>query len=320
MLMNEVDATLILAHTPFLGPSSIKKGVDLFGSASDALQAIRTQKALPFTLRKESLAYLFDYENKTNWQEDRLFAEKEKVTIIPYISSDFPEMLKQISDCPPLIYVKGTLPEKRAPWVAIVGTRAASPQAMEDAWRFAKMLTQAGAVVISGLARGIDTAAHKGSLIYSTACGSTIAVIGSGLGDIYPTENIQLANQIAATLSSAVISEFPMSLAPSRYTFPKRNRIISALSDAILLCEAPRKSGAMITMELGAKHKKMLFALPGRAGVENSCGNNWLIILKKFSQRLDLHSILRIRKRKFQKIAFFLKANLQKMNKKLWAI
>ncbi len=275
--MNEIDATLVLAHTPFLGAASIKKAVDFLGSASAVLHAIKNQIVLPFTLRQESLDYLLNCENKTNWQEDKLLVEKEMVTIIPYTSCKFPEMLKQISDAPPLIYVKGTLPEKKTPWVAIVGTRAASFQAMEDAQRFATILAQKGVVVISGLARGIDTAAHKGSLVYSPTCGATIAVIGSGLCDIYPTENIQLANQIAASSSSAVISEFPMNLAPSRYTFPKRNRIISALSDAILLCEAPRKSGGMITMELGAKHKKKLFALPGRAGGENSCGNNWLI-------------------------------------------
>jgi DNA processing protein len=190
-------------------------------------------------------------------------------SIVPCTSQDFPQQLHLLSDCPPCIYLKGALPknEKR---IAIIGTRSASDWGKECARLFAKQLAQAGVWVISGLARGIDTAAHK-------ACTkTTLAVIGSGFAHLYPKENSQLADEIVRS-GGGVISEFSCKTAPSKSTFPKRNRLISILSDALLLVEAPIKSGAMITMNLGKKQGKTLFCLPGRAMHPTYEGNHLLI-------------------------------------------
>ena len=271
--VNEVEATLILTHAPFLGEVKIRKAIDCFGSSVKALEAILNGTPLPFQLRKESAEFLFNFEKKTSWEKDLQIAKEENVTIIPYTSSDFPERLKACPDSPVILYVKGEVPSFNLPWVAIVGTRAATPIAMEETRRFAEMLASFGVVIVSGLARGIDTSAHAACL--SSFGGKTVAVIGSGISRIYPKENIKLARDISSR--GALLSEFAMTQDPTRYTFPKRNRIISGLSDAILLTEAPLKSGAMITMEIGIKHKKLLFALPGRAGGCTSGGNNSLI-------------------------------------------
>jgi len=136
---------------------------------------------------------------------------------------------------------------------------------------FAEELAAQGYIIISGLARGIDTAAHLGAL----KSGKTIAVIGSGLANVYPKENWKLSEEIA--LSGCLLSEFPMETPPDRQNFPQRNRIVCGMADAILLIEAPIKSGAMSTMNLGIAKNKKLFALPGRIDNEGFCGNHYLI-------------------------------------------
>ena len=197
--------------------------------------------------------------------KEQALAEENGITIIPITSPDYPTAFKKLPDPPPLLYVKGKLPPDDALTLGIVGTRAATSWGMECTKTFAKRLSDAGAWIISGLARGIDTAAHEASI------GKTVAIIGSGLLDIYPKENSALAEQLV------VISEFPLRTPPTRYNFPRRNRLIAALSNALLLTEAPIKSGAMITMRLGLKQKKPLFTLPGRAMNENYGGNHLLL-------------------------------------------
>lgn len=196
-------------------------------------------------------------------------AEKHGISIIPITSSAYPQALKILSDAPLALYVKGTLPPEEAMKVGIVGTRNATPLGLECTTSFAKYLCNCGAWIISGLARGIDTSAHKASL------GRTVAILGSGLLHIYPKENEALARSISE--QGALISELPLMTPPSKFTFPRRNRLISALSHALLLTEAPLKSGAMITMRCGINHKKPLFALPGPSMNENYGGNHSLL-------------------------------------------
>jgi DNA processing protein len=193
-------------------------------------------------------------------------AKEHTISIIPIVSNEYPERLKVLPDAPLVLYVKGKLPPPDAISVGIVGTRAATNWGMECTAHFAKHLAYLGAWTISGLARGIDTAAHKASLE------RTCAIIGSGLLHIYPQENIQLAREIPC-----VMSELPLRCAPTKYSFPKRNRLIAALSSCLLLTEAPLKSGAMITMNIGHKLKKPLFTVPGRAMNENYEGNHALL-------------------------------------------
>jgi len=262
--MNEVTATLILSHTPFLGPVKIRALISQFGSAEHVLRNISFLK-----LRAESLQYLYNYDKEKSWQEDLQLASKQGVTLLPFTDPCFPERMKELADCPPLLYILGTLPSFSVPWVAIVGTRTSTPYANEMAERFGRELAYNGAVVVSGLARGVDTYAHKGAIA------QTVAVIGSGLSHIYPTENVQLAKKIAE--NGCVISEFPMNTTPTKFTFPKRNRLIAALGSASLLIEAPMKSGAMITMQDALQQNKKLFAIPQKAGSEYAAGNHFLI-------------------------------------------
>ncbi|MDB6080906.1 MAG: putative Protein smf [Chlamydiia bacterium] len=269
--MNEIEAAVILNSIPYLGNTKIGTLIRQFGSCYNALLALYNKDPLPFNLRAETVSFLETFEKNTSWKEDLLLAEQQSVTLLPITSPLYPEKLKAISDCPPLLYIKGILPIESPLSIAIIGTRTATFYGNEQALRFAEALSAAGCTIVSGLARGIDTSAHKGCL----KKGKTIAVIGSGLAHIYPEENKNLAQEI--TQAGAVISELPMNTQPSRFTFPQRNRIISALSDALLLVEAPEKSGAMITMEIGGKQNKALFALPGRAGASTSCGNHLLI-------------------------------------------
>ncbi len=201
--------------------------------------------------------------------KDSALAKEHGISIIPITSPEYPAAFKELFDPPPILYVKGTLPPKEAITIGIVGTRACTSWGYDCTKTFATKLSHAGAWIVSGLARGIDTAAHEASL------DKTVAIIGSGLLHIYPKENLDLAEQIAK--KGCIISEFPLLAPPTRYSFPKRNRLIAKLSSALLLTEAPIKSGAMITMRLGEKQKKPLFTLPGRAMNENYSGNHLLI-------------------------------------------
>jgi DNA processing protein len=224
--------------------------------------------------RLDELAFLAKHAG----EQPREMALREKelalslgCKILPCTSQEFPQALFLLADCPLCLYLRGTFLQSQ-PALAIIGTRAATEWGKESARIFAKHLASQGVLVISGLARGIDTHAHKAALAY----GNTLAVIGSGFSHLYPKENTQLAEEIIDQ-GGGLISEFTCNTPPTKSTFPKRNRIISILSSALLLIEAPVKSGAMITMNLGKKQKKPLFCLPGRALHPTYAGNHHLI-------------------------------------------
>jgi len=212
-----------------------------------------------------------------NWNKDKRWrrswdlAQTHEIAIIPYTDPRYPKKLLEISDHPLLLYVRGELKPIDQKAIAVVGTRQASIYGLELAEHLSGDLASHEYTIISGLARGIDTAAHKGAL----SQGRTLAVIGSGLAAIYPRENIPLAEEIAQ--NGAIISEFPMDTPPDRPNFPRRNRIVSGMSLGVLLIEAPLKSGAMITMEKANEQKRDLFALPGRVDNPNYAGNHQLI-------------------------------------------
>ena len=205
------------------------------------------------------------------WKKELELVEKMRVKLIPWTSPEYPKRLLEIADYPVLLYVRGEIKPSDRQAIAVVGTRHPTIYGLEMAEKFGQDLAAQGFTVISGLARGVDTAAHKGAL----QRGRTIAVIGSGLADIYPQENMGLAEEISE--KGALVSEFPMSTPPDRQNFPQRNRIVSGMSLGTLLVEAPIKSGAMITMERALTHGRKLFALPGRADSEQFRGNHCLI-------------------------------------------
>jgi len=214
---------------------------------------------------------ILGFKMETAKEELRL-AEKHGFGVIHQNDSRYPGLLKQIPDPPILLYTWGTIKEIDLLSAAIVGTRLCSPYGMIQAARFAAGIVSAGFTVVSGLAKGIDTAAHQGAL---RAKGRTIAVLGSGLLDIYPVENRKLAEKIAS--SGAVVSELPLRMRPDRQNFPKRNRIISGLSRAVLVVEAGNRSGALITASLALEQGREVFALPGPVDQEMSLGTNNLL-------------------------------------------
>ncbi len=185
---------------------------------------------------------------------------------------DYPANLRNIYDPPKTLYVKGGFDERDRIAVAVVGSRRASPYGIEMAGKFAYELALRGITVVSGMAIGVDSAAHRGAL---KAKGRTIAVMGSGHGNIYPPQNIELYAEISS--SGAVITEYEENVAPLAYNFPRRNRIISGLSLGVVVVEAARNSGALITANFAAEQGRTVFAVPGKASSHTSAGTNELI-------------------------------------------
>lgn len=192
--------------------------------------------------------------------------------ILTYASPDYPPQLKQIADAPLVLYVRGGVKALSEPAVAIVGTRRPTAYGGQVAGRLARELAERQLVIVSGLARGVDSASHRGAL---EAGGRTVAVLGSGIDVIYPRENKQLAEEIVA--SGALISEFPPGTSPAPENFPIRNRIISGLSLGVVVVEAAEYSGSLITARLALEQDREVFAVPGNITSAQSFGPNHLI-------------------------------------------
>jgi DNA processing protein len=194
---------------------------------------------------------------------------------INFGESLFPSRLGSIPAPPERLWVSGC-PERLPEWstrsIAVVGSRAASRDGLDNARRVATGLAHAGVVVVSGLARGIDSVAHRAAL---DAGGCTIAVLGSGLDRLYPPEHEALAGEIAAT--GAVVSEYPPATTPQPWLFPRRNRLVSGFADAVVVVEAPEKSGALITASAALEQGKDVMVLPGRIAGHRNRGGHLLI-------------------------------------------
>ena len=194
------------------------------------------------------------------------------VDLIRVKDKEYPASLKEIYDPPAQLYVKGSLPDDSVPKVAVVGSRITSHYGLRTAKAIAADLATAGVVVVSGMALGIDTAAHEGAL---SVGGKTIAVLGSGFSNLYPRENKKLAEQIIK--NGALITEYPAEMEPKALNFPRRNRIISGISCAVLVVEARKKSGALITADFALEQGRDVFAVPGNVDSPKSGGTNWLL-------------------------------------------
>lgn len=201
-------------------------------------------------------------------------ADKFGVKVLCLEDSDYPAPLKNIYDPPVVLYMRGRLEKNDAVSLGIVGARRCTYYGMEQAGRFGQLLAQAGFTVISGGARGIDTAAHRGAVAVG---GRTIVVAGCGLSMHYPSENAELFENIIAENKGAVVSEVPMQTAVQSRNFPKRNRIISGLSLGVLVVEAALRSGSLITAKQAAEQGRDVFAIPGNVDSATSMGTNKLI-------------------------------------------
>jgi DNA processing protein len=269
--LKELEALVALSTVPYLGSIKIRLLVQHFGSAEAAITApLDVIESLP-GFGAKIMAGIESLKKNEEWKKEMDLVESMSVKLIPWTSPDYPKRLLAIEDYPALLYVRGEITRKDSQAIAVVGTRHPTIYGLEMAEKFGCELASLNFTIVSGLARGIDTAAHRGAL----KKGRTLAVIGSGLADVYPAENKELADEIAQ--HGALISEFSMKTPPDRHNFPQRNRIVSGLSLGSLLIEAPLKSGAMITMEMAKRHKRKLYALPGRADMEQFRGNHALI-------------------------------------------
>jgi DNA processing protein len=196
-------------------------------------------------------------------ERDISAARQRGINWVSWHSPAYPPLLREIYDPPVLLFFKGKLPNPQAPLVAIVGTRRPSPQAVAQAFDIARDLAHNGISVVSGLALGIDAMAHRGNI---EGGAPTVAVLGSGLDEVYPSSNRLLARRVLET-GGSLISEYPPGTAPHKWNFPARNRIISGLSRGILIVEAPEKSGALITARFALEHNRELWiASVGLAG------------------------------------------------------
>ncbi len=260
---------------PGLGSVRIRALLEFFGSAELVLRAPVSMLQQVPRVGPALAAAIADWRNCTHVETELRLAEQHRVRMVALTDADYPEVLRRMADPPVVLYVRGEWKvEDGERGVSLVGSRQASPRGLTLARRFGRELAEAGCTIISGLARGIDTAAHWGAL---DAGGRTIAILGSGMAQLFPQENEELARRICEG-HGAVLSEFPMSMRPSRTSFPQRNRIVAAWSRATLVAEAPHRSGALHTARLSAEeYGNTVFALPGEIDNHLAAGCNALI-------------------------------------------
>ena len=256
-----------------VGPTILGRLVEAFGDVQTAAGASPSQWRRVKGIGDKLAA---DMAAVTDEQIDAELAEAERrgVAILCREHDDYPAALRNIHDPPALLYVRGRLAEADAIAVGVVGARRCTHYGGEQADRFGGLLGRAGFTVISGGARGIDTAAHRGAL---AAGGRTVAVMGCGLASVYPSENEKLFDQIVDEDRGAIVSELPMTFEVRSGNFHARNRIVSGLSLGVVVVEAARRSGALITARIAAEQGKTVFAVPGRVDSPMSAGVNQLI-------------------------------------------
>jgi len=237
-------------------------------SLSETELSEKTQ--MPSGMAKNIKNLLTDCEENFSKLSERL--KKFDSYAVTYVDSLYPSMLKLIPDAPPILYCRGDLSEHSKPAVAIVGARKADSYGLEAAFYLGKQLALEGFTIVSGMAKGVDGAAHKGVL---SANGKTIAVLGSGIDIIYPKEHKHLYNNIIK--SGAVITEFPLSSPPIAYHFPMRNRIIAGMSLASIVVQADIRSGSLHTVNRALLYGRDVMAVPGSIFSRLSKGTNLLI-------------------------------------------
>ena len=255
---------------PGLGNEGQRKLLQAFGSPSAVLQ--QSQSVLSQYVRQSVAHAIAEGIDETviataeSWLDDPLNQ------VLTLADADYPQALLNIADPPLLLYVKGRLDLLNEASLAIVGSRNATTQGLRNAEAFAQSVSEAGLCVISGLAQGIDAAAHRGGL---QAKGASVAVVGTGLDKVYPASNRELAHQLAQ--QGCLVSEFPLGTPPLPANFPRRNRVISGLSLGCLVVEASLQSGSLITARMALEQGRDVFAIPGSIHSPQSKGCHSLI-------------------------------------------
>jgi len=270
--MTEREAYILFNMMEGIGPVRVRHMIETLGSAVDAVSAhpddMQRARGVGAELARSVAAQRESLDETAECRK----AEAMGAWIVTPVDEDYPAPLKEIHDPPLALYGLGSLDKKDRHGIAIVGSRRSTLYGKQVADRLGYQLARTGFTVISGLARGIDTAAHEGCI---KGGGRTIAVMGGALDKVYPPENEPLAEQI--TKQGAVLTEFAMGREPDRTTFAIRNRIVSGLSMGVVVVEAGLKSGALITADVAAEQGRTIFAVPGRIDSQASRGPHKLI-------------------------------------------
>ncbi|UCD19512.1 MAG: DNA-processing protein DprA [candidate division WOR-3 bacterium] len=267
------DKTFELLHLlsiDKLTPKNLHLLLDKFGTPQNIISAPRS--ALTRLVSHQTADEITSYSLTDGLRYKERSIRSMDIRVSPYYSSAYPQWLRRIDGFPPVLFVRGSVLPDDELSVAVIGTRGATVYGKEIARNFATEFAGAGVTVISGMARGVDTAAHQGALQNK---GRTIAVLGSGIDVCYPPENRQLMEDISR--SGAVISEFNVGTPPFAHNFPRRNRVVSGLAKAVVAIEAKEKSGVMNTVKWALDQNKEVFAVPGNIYAKTSHGTNRLI-------------------------------------------
>jgi DNA processing protein len=262
---------LVLKSVPGIGNLIYKRLIDRFQSPHRVFDATDEELLTVNGMTGKLISALRRHQEMDSIRHELDSASEKGFAIIPLTDPDFPPLLLQIPDPPPYLYAFGNLRSIKNP-IALVGSRNATDYGILTARRLSFDLVTHGITIVSGMAVGIDTAAHQGALL---AKGQTVAVLGSGLNHIYPKENRSLFHEIAS--HGAVISEFPLNEEPRASNFPQRNRIISGMSLGTVIVEAAKQSGSLITARFAAEQGREVFAVPGSIQSFKSAGTHGLI-------------------------------------------
>ena len=272
--MSPLEALVALNLLPQIGPIRVRRLLEAFGGDASAILGAAKERLMRVDgVGEETASILHSWQNHADPAAELNEAAQRGIAVITQDDPDYPAPLRDIYDRPLLLYVWGKLEPCDRHAIGIVGSRRATTYGTQCTKRFSYQLAHAGFTIVSGLARGIDTAAHEAAV---AAGGRTIAVIGSGLAKLYPPENLGLAEKIA-TGHGAVVSEFPLNTAPDKQTFPMRNRIVAGWARAVLVIECPAWSGSLITANLATEYGKPVFAVPGPIDKPTFAGCHQLI-------------------------------------------
>lgn len=271
--MTDRQACIILNLLPGIGSARLQAMLEQFGTPSEILKRSVDELGQVRNVPAKLAQKIANWHTEVNYDDEINMTERAGVKIITLYDDDYPQILKGIYDPPVCLYVRGTLPDFNYNTIAVVGSRRMSVYGRKMARHLSEAAAYAGWKVISGLAFGIDAEAHQATL---DAKGITVAVLGGGLARVHPQEHIPLARNIVEN-GGALISEYPMNFPVSRQSFPRRNRIVSGLSQAVLVVEAGLNSGALLTANIALEQGKSIFAIPGQADNPQAKGCHQLI-------------------------------------------
>jgi DNA processing protein len=252
----ELAAWIELSLVPGLGGQTLRSLLSEFGLPRRILGAGRSE--LSRVVPEGTVGRILERGSRAEVEKTLAWASQPGHAVLTLADSEYPRLLLEIPDPPILLYVSGKLPLLSSPALAVVGSRNATPQGLKNAYAFARAFSDAGLTIVSGMALGIDAAAHRGGL---EGPSSTVAVLGTGIDVVYPRRNGPLSEEIS--VKGALVSEFPLGTPPQAGNFPRRNRLISGLARGCLVVEAALDSGSLITARLATDQGREVFAVPG---------------------------------------------------------